>query len=187
MLVLEEKGLVVRAVATADGEVAVQRTPLAESASAPSSVVEQVLRTGAEVVVPDALRDARFEHDPYVARVGVRSVLAVPLRKRDRAVGILYFENNLATDAFTPERVELFRLLSAQMAIALENSFLFEERRRVEAAMPLLADASAALAESLDYEQVLATLGALVVPARGLLRRRRRRGPGARAGGRSAR
>ena len=48
VLVLEEKGPVVRAVASADGEAAVQRTPL-ESASAPSSVIEQVLRTDAEV------------------------------------------------------------------------------------------------------------------------------------------
>ena len=79
--------------------------------------------------------------------------------------GTLYFENNLATDAFTPERVEVFRLLSAQMAIALENSLLFEERRRVEGELSLLASASAALSQSLDYEQVLATLGALVVPA----------------------
>jgi predicted ATPase/signal transduction histidine kinase/PAS domain-containing protein len=163
VLVLDEDGLVVRAVARVD-DVTLQRTSLAQSTSAPSSIVEQVLRTGAEVVVRDALSDARFANDPYVASVGVRSVLAVPLRKGDRAVGILYFENNLATDAFTPERVEVFRLLSAQMGIALENSLLFEERRRVEAGLTLLANASAALSESLEYEQVLATLGGLVVP-----------------------
>jgi PAS domain S-box-containing protein len=165
VLILDEDGPTVRAVASADGDVAVQRTPLAESASAPSSVIHHVLHTSAEVVLEDALHDARFEKDPYIGRLGVRSVLAVPLRKQDRAVGILYFENNLATDAFTPERVEVFRLLSAQIAIALENSMLFEERRRVEQELSLLASASAALSQSLDYQQVLATVGTIVVPA----------------------
>jgi PAS domain S-box-containing protein len=163
VLVLDEDGPVVRAVAGVD-DVALQRTPLAESASAPASVVEEVLRTGAELVVEDALGDPRFAGDPYVGRIGVRSALAVPLRRRERAIGALYFENNLATGAFTPERVEVFRLLSAQIGIALENSLLFEERRRVERRLTLVADASAALSESLDYGQVLATLGALVVP-----------------------
>jgi predicted ATPase/signal transduction histidine kinase/PAS domain-containing protein len=165
VLVLEESGPMVRAVASAHGEVTVQRTRLAASDAAPSSVIEQVLHTGAEVVVGDALGDARFASDPHVARSRVRSVLAVPLRRQDRTVGILYFENNLATDAFTPERVEVFRLLSGQIVVALQNSLLFEEHRRVEGVLTLLADASAALSESLDYEQVLATLGALAVPA----------------------
>jgi PAS domain S-box-containing protein len=164
-LVLEENGLLVRAVATAENGVVVQRTPLAESSDVPASVVEHVLRTGAVVLSKDAVRDARFASDPYVARIGVRSVMAVPLRKHDRTVGILYFENDLVTDAFTPERVEVFRLLSAQMAIALENSLLFAERERAERALRLLADASAALSESLDHDQVLATIGALAVPA----------------------
>jgi PAS domain S-box-containing protein len=163
VLVLDEAGPVVRATARAD-EVTLERTALTDSASAPASLIQQVLRTGAEVVVKDALRDPRFANDPYVVTVGVRSVLAVPLRKRHRAVGALYFENNLATDAFTPDRIEVFRLLSAQMGIALENSLLFEERRRGEARLTLLANASAALSESLDHGQVLATICDLVVP-----------------------
>ena len=44
MLVLEEDGPVVRAVVTADGEVTVQQRPSPER-PAPSSVIEQVLRT----------------------------------------------------------------------------------------------------------------------------------------------
>jgi PAS domain S-box-containing protein len=164
-LVLEENGLVLRALATIDGEVTLERpAALVESAFVPASILAHVLRVGEVVVLKDAARDPRFATDPYVVRVGVRSVLAVPLREQHRTVGILYFENNLATDAFTPDRVEVFRLLSAQMAIAIENSLLFEERRRAEESLRLLADASAALSESLDYDQVLATVGELVVP-----------------------
>ncbi|MFY0576695.1 hypothetical protein ACN28S_22275 [Cystobacter fuscus] len=41
-------------------------------------------------------------------------------------------ENNLATRAFAPDRVQVLHLLSSQMAISLENNLLFEERLRAE-------------------------------------------------------
>ncbi|MHC5863317.1 sensor histidine kinase, partial [Nostoc sp.] len=40
--------------------------------------------------------------------------------------GILYLENNLATGAFTSERVELLNLLCAQAAISIENAQLYQ-------------------------------------------------------------
>src|SRR5262249_42878488 len=141
-VVLAEEAPRVRALATADGEVTLQRISLDDSHAVPRSIIERVLRSGKELVVEDARRDERFFSDPYIERVGVRSILAVPLRTKERTVGILYFENNLATNAFSANRVEIFHLLSSGMAIAIENSLLFQERRRAEEALQLLADAS---------------------------------------------
>jgi formate hydrogenlyase transcriptional activator len=39
---------------------------------------------------------------------------------------MLYLENNLATDAFTPQRVEMMRVLASQAAISLENARLYD-------------------------------------------------------------
>ena len=39
--------------------------------------------------------------------------------------GILYLENHLATGAFTQERLKVLNLLSSQIAISIENSFLY--------------------------------------------------------------
>jgi PAS domain S-box-containing protein len=163
-LVMYEKGPVLRALATANGEVTLESTPLAGGASVPAGVIEHVRRHG-EVVAEDAAHDPRFSRDPYIVRAAVRSALAVPLRRQDRTVGVLYFENNLATGAFTPDRIKLFRLLSAQMAVALENSLLFEQGRRGERELKILSDASVELSESPGYDEVLRTIGALVVPA----------------------
>ena len=83
---------------------------------------------------------------------------------------MLYLENDLATHAFPPERVRVLTLLSSQMAISLENSRLFEDlgggpgRTRAEKAVRFLAEASAALAESLDYRTTLAEVARLAVP-----------------------
>lgn len=165
VLVLEEGGLFCRAAATATGEVTLQKVPFAASNSFPKSIVEHVFHSKELLVIGNAAHEGGFLADAYVSEHGVRSILAVPIVRADSVLGVLYFENNAASDAFTSDRAELFRLLSAQMAIALENSRLFEERKRGEAALRLLSDASAQLTEAFDYEAILTMIGAIVVPS----------------------
>ena len=118
------------------------------------------------------LARTRISRDPYVAGARVRSLLALPILRQARLMGVLYLENNLATRVFTPERVRLLQLLSSQIATSLENSLLFEElsqeieeRKRAEAAMRFLAEAGAALGESLDYQRTLTEVARLAVPS----------------------
>ncbi|MBM3299922.1 MAG: hypothetical protein FJY85_08210, partial [Deltaproteobacteria bacterium] len=42
--------------------------------------------------------------------------------------GVLYLENNLTAAAFTPDRLEILRLLSSQAAISIENARLYERQ-----------------------------------------------------------
>lgn len=162
VLVLEAPAPCVRAVAT-DAGVSPEQIPLASYPDVPRSIVEEVRLTGRSIVLDDALRSA-YADDPDVQARGVRSVLAMPLRRAERETGVLYLENNLLLDAFRPERVRAIDLLSGHLAVALENGLLFEARRNAEAALRFLADASATLAESLDYEATLARVSHLVVP-----------------------
>ncbi|WP_158502097.1 AAA family ATPase [Vitiosangium sp. GDMCC 1.1324] len=172
VLVLEEKDtLLVRAVGDVSEPVSLVRTPLKESNQVPVTVVEHAARSGDTLVLADASRQGAFVSDPYVSRHATRSALAVPIQRPSRTVGVLYLENNLATRAFTPERVRVLRLLSSQIAISLENSLLFEqlrievdERTRAEQAVRFLAEWSLMLAESLDYETTLAKVVRSVVP-----------------------
>jgi len=164
VLVLDEDGLVECAAANATGEVTLEHQPLAASRSLPIGVLEQVFSSRELLVLGDAARTGRYAQDAYISAHGVRSILAVPIVRADKGLGVIYFENNLTSDAFTSERVEMFRLLSAQMAIAIENSRLFEERKRSEAALRLLSDASAHLTETLEYDEVLSKLRDVTVP-----------------------
>ena len=95
----------------------------------------------------------------------------MPLRRQGRPLGVLYLENDLASHGFPPERVRVLNLLSSQMAISLENGRLFDDlnvevrdRTRAEQAVRFLAEASAALAESLDYRTTLTDVARLAVP-----------------------
>jgi formate hydrogenlyase transcriptional activator len=123
--------MTVEAEATADPEQVVVRgsVPLESSEAVPQSVVQYVRRTAQDVVVGDATADERFGADPFVTRSQPRSILCVPVSHHGRLGGILYLENDLTANAFTPERTEMMRILAAQAAISLENARLYEEMK----------------------------------------------------------
>ena len=100
-------------------------------------IVNYVANSQETLVLDDASKSGDFVQDPYVQSNQARSVLCVPLINQGRTSAILYLENNLTRDAFTPERVGLLQLLSSQMAISIDNARthdrleqLLEERSR---------------------------------------------------------
>ncbi|NUP14394.1 MAG: AAA family ATPase [Polyangiaceae bacterium] len=165
-LVLNEGGTFqVRAAGAVSEPVVLERIPLRGTSRAPVVLVEEVFRAGEPIVLADASRHARFGHDRYIAEHGIKSALGIPIRRKDATIGVLYLENRLATRAFTSERVRVLEALSSQIGISLENSRLFEAQRREEASARFLAEASAVLAESLDYTTTLSKVARLAVPA----------------------
>jgi PAS domain S-box-containing protein len=88
-------------------------------------IVNYVIRTQESVLLADAASERGFTNDHTIQHRQSKSILCTPLIDQGQTVGILYLENNLATGAFTVERVELLKLLSSQMAMALENVNLF--------------------------------------------------------------
>lgn len=94
------------------------------------SVVRFVERTCLPVVLEDASRDQTFGSDAYIIDGHVRSVLCLPILAQSRLVGVLYLENNLIADAFSPGRLALLEVVSTQLAISLQNAKLYEERQQ---------------------------------------------------------
>ena len=134
-LVLEKGGrLVIEAEGNVESsEVKVLRSLTLESHPdhAPASIVHYVLRTRDNVVLNDATRESRFANDPYILNHRPRSVLCKPIIKQGALAGILYLENALTPNAFTPERLEILDILSSQIAVALENASLYQEMKRL--------------------------------------------------------
>jgi GAF domain-containing protein/signal transduction histidine kinase len=103
--------------------------PLEGSARLATSVVQYVARSREAAVLGNAAAADRFAHDPYVAAIRPRSLLCLPLEHQGRVTGVLYLENNAATNAFHPARVELLQFLAVQAAIAVENAKLYGDVR----------------------------------------------------------
>lgn len=78
------------------------------------------------VRVDDVLNDARYI--PCEAGLEVRSELVVPLLLQDRLIGVLDLES-VEPNAFTAENERMLTTLGSYIAVALENSRLYEEIR----------------------------------------------------------
>jgi serine phosphatase RsbU (regulator of sigma subunit) len=94
-----------------------------------ASVVQYVARSKETVVLENAGSDARFARDRYISARRPKSLLCLAMLHQGRLVGVLYLENNAATNAFSGERVEILQLVAAQAAVAVENAKLYGELR----------------------------------------------------------
>ncbi|MCP3927836.1 MAG: AAA family ATPase [Bacteroidetes bacterium] len=90
------------------------------------SVVQFVSRTKKHLILKDANRDLKFSRDAYISSHKVKSVICIPVIHQNNLLGMIYLENNLTTNAFTDDRIELLRLLSGQIAVSLNNALLYE-------------------------------------------------------------
>ena len=107
-----------------------------------AGIVHYVVHTREHIVLNDAANQGRFINDPTIRQRRPKSILCAPFINQDKISGIVYLENNLATGAFTRDRVELINLLSSQMALALDNAQLYVNLVRSEAKYRSLVDNS---------------------------------------------
>jgi diguanylate cyclase (GGDEF)-like protein len=91
-----------------------------------------VLRRRRPLIINDfrshALYDAEFDRRTSVES---RSVMAVPLTSRGRAIGVVVLVNRQPGDSFSPSDQSLVTLLMEPAAIALENAILFKKMERL--------------------------------------------------------
>ncbi len=88
---------------------------------------------GAAATERRTIRVNDVREDPRYTQCGgsdgaVRSELVVPLLRQDRLIGVLDLEST-EVGAFTAEHERLLNILGSYIAVALENSRLFEEAR----------------------------------------------------------
>ena len=125
LLLLKEGKLVVEAMAAVEQPpIVLQSLPLEDSQDLPIAPINTVKRT-LQTLVINATVHSSLMADPYILRQQPKSVLCAPILHQGKLLGILYLENNLATGAFTSDRLELLQLLITQAAIALENAHLY--------------------------------------------------------------
>jgi len=102
-------------------------TAAPDNALLPLGIVNYVDRTKNNVILNDAVNEGEYTRDPYIIANKTKSILCTPLVNQNRVSGILYLENNLATNTFTRDRVELLQTLSTQAAISIENAQLYNQ------------------------------------------------------------
>lgn len=139
-LILEKDGkLLIEAQATAEQQevIVLQSTPVATSQELPVFVINYVARTQESFLCSCNQKTCEgiFATDPYIVTYKPKSILCMPLIHQGKLTGILYLENNLTTEAFTPDRLEVLTLLSSQAAISIDNARLYSDLAAINASL----------------------------------------------------
>ncbi|HET9614479.1 MAG TPA: GAF domain-containing protein, partial [Candidatus Limnocylindrales bacterium] len=145
-----ETGRIRWSVASGDGEFGValpgthQGVPADVGINAAAIAAHEVVLTG------DYLADPRIQHvaesDEYVARVGIRSVVATPLLSEGRLLGVLKVAATRA-DAFDKEDAALMAAFADQVVVAIQNARLIDELGRSREEISRRADAERSVRE----------------------------------------
>ncbi|MFN6481723.1 MULTISPECIES: AAA family ATPase [unclassified Nostoc] len=126
MLLRDDRLLIKGSITEGSEPVVLQRIPVEDSQDIPLKLIYKVKHDRQTAVILDAIADPTLANDPYIMHQQPKSILCSAILHQGKLMGILYLENNLATEAFTSDRVELLNLLCAQAAISLENARLYE-------------------------------------------------------------
>ncbi len=122
-----DNNLVIQAEGDKDGVTGIlQAQPAEESEKLPRSIINYVAHSLKELVFDNVSNDSQYSADDYVQKNQPKSLVCFPILNKGELSAIIYLENNLVEGAFTPARLEILNLLSAQIAISVENTHLYE-------------------------------------------------------------
>ncbi|MFC1475932.1 ATP-binding protein [Candidatus Zixiibacteriota bacterium] len=96
------------------------------------TVARQVAESGEAVYTSNAQEDERFANNKSVMELNLRSILCVPLKTKDRLIGVCYLDNRVATRPFVRDDLYLFNLLAEQAAIAIEKAKLYDDLKSLK-------------------------------------------------------
>lgn len=115
----------------ADGDIdketvaVLQSLPLEQGQNISPRIIKYVARTLEYLVLNNTSEEGLFAAAPHAVKSDAKSIVCGPILHKSKLVGIFYLENRLISSAFTPDRVEILKLLAASMAISIENARLY--------------------------------------------------------------
>lgn len=119
----------------------------------PQSILNYVRRSRNQLLLDDADGSNPYAAEAYFSDRHPKSVLSFPITKQSRLIGVVYLENDLATQAFTPARLNVLKLIAAQAAISLENALVHEALQESEERLRLALEATRIGIFDWDVEQ----------------------------------
>ncbi|MDJ0726243.1 MAG: AAA family ATPase, partial [Prochloraceae cyanobacterium] len=97
-----------------------------QSGEWPRSLITYVQRTREILILNNSRDRGLFNNDPYIALYQPKSILCFPLISQNQLRGVVYLENRALEGAFTEKRLELLKVLTAQVSISIENARLYK-------------------------------------------------------------
>lgn len=115
-------------------------------------IVGRVAGTGQPLLAPDVTQEPNYYHVPQITET--RSELAVPLRTKDKVIGVLDIQSR-RLDAFDDNDVVVLQSLANQAAMAIENARLFEDKQKQTEQVSLINEVGRRLTAILAVDELL--------------------------------
>lgn len=102
------------------------RSEYADDTTLPLSIIRYVTRLKKMQILNNPAQDAEYSRNPYFKDHHPKSLICYPILKQAEVFGILFLENQKHSGVFNKEKLGILNLISAQIAVSLDNAFLYE-------------------------------------------------------------
>ena len=90
--------------------------------------IRKALSSRSTVFIKDALKDPLLKKvRPVIARLGIRSIMVIPVIFRNEVIGTLFLRTSRAGHTFTEREIRLCNAIANASTNALYNAFLYEK------------------------------------------------------------
>jgi signal transduction histidine kinase len=119
MLTNKAGRLVVRATHLGEGA-ADKRIPISRT------IINEVMSKQVGVLCSNAMSDKRFTSGRSVHDFGIRSAICVPIRGREKTLGVIHVDCSVSDQNYSTEQLRLLTAIGYQTGLAVENVRLYE-------------------------------------------------------------
>jgi sigma-B regulation protein RsbU (phosphoserine phosphatase) len=119
-------------------------------------IIGWVVEHGQPVISNQVKEDPRYSPE-LEKQMGfsIQSLICVPLLRKGKLIGAVSALNKLNGKQFDPQDLEIFSSLADQIAVALDNSYLFRKAKKKTLEMETLLEVEKSLSFSLDLNKLL--------------------------------
>jgi len=94
------------------------------------TIVEHAIDKQMAMLLTDLENQEDFQSVDTVHSKGIRSSLCVPIKGKDKILGVIYLDSQSGTESFDEDDLDLITAISNQAGIAIENAIFWEKMRR---------------------------------------------------------
>jgi class 3 adenylate cyclase len=117
-------------------------TEYADNEMLPLSIIKYVIRLKKLLILNNPSQIAEYSANRYFKKNHPKSLICYPILKQGNIFGVLFLENYLHEGVFNEKKISILNLISAQVAVSLDNAFLYEnlENKVLERTEKIMAE-----------------------------------------------
>jgi len=120
VMLVDESGSLPLAASRMSENVSDQQVPISRT------IVNEVIEKQVGVLCSNAMSDNRFTSGKSVHEFGIRSAICVPIRGRERILGVMHVDCSVSEHTYSTEQLRLLTAIGYQTGLAIENVKLHE-------------------------------------------------------------